>query len=73
MTIILELPEEDATLFRKCADLHNMSLSEFIRNTIFERIEDEHDLKVYREALGEFKKDPTTYTVEEMKERLNIK
>lgn len=73
MIISLELPEEDAALFRKYADLHNMSLSDFIRNIVFERIGDEHDLKVYREALGEFKKDPTTYTVEEMKERFKIK
>ena len=73
MTISLELPEEDVALFRKHADLHNMSLSEFIRNTVFERIEDEYDLKVYEEALKEFKKDPTTYTIEEMKKRFTSK
>lgn len=73
MTISLELPEEDVTLFRKHADLHNVSLSEFIRSTVFERIEDEYDLKVYEEALEEFKKDPTTYTVEEMKKRFTSK
>lgn len=73
MTVSLELPEEDVALFRKHADLHNMSLSEFIRNTVFERIEDEYDLKVYKEALEEFKKDPTTYTVEEMKKRFTSK
>lgn len=73
MTISLELPEEDAALFRKHADLHNMSLSDFIRNIVFERIEDEYDLKAYEEALEEFKKDPTTYTVEEIKERFKIK
>ena len=73
MTISLELPEEDVTLFRKNADLHNMSLSEFIRNAVFERIEDEYDLKVYEEALEEFKKDSTTYTVEEIKKRFTSK
>jgi len=73
MTISLELPDEDVALFKKYADLHNMSLSEFIRNTVLERIEDEYDLKVYKEAIEEFKKDPTTYTVQEMKERFKIK
>ena len=73
MTISLELPDEDVALFKKYADIHNMSLSEFIRNTVFERIEDEYDLKVYREAIDEFKKDSTTYTVQEMKERFKIK
>lgn len=73
MTISLELPDEDVTLFKKYACFHNMSLSEFIRNTVLERIEDEYDLKVYREAIDEFKKDPTIYTVQEMKERFKIK
>ena len=73
MAISLELSEEDVALFRKHADLHNISLSEFIRNAVFERIEDEYDLKVYEEALEEFKKDPTTYTLDEIKERFKIK
>lgn len=73
MTISLELPDEDVALFKKYADIHNMSLSEFIRNTVFERIEDEYDLNVYEEASEEFKKDSTTYTVQEMKKRLKIK
>ena len=73
MTISLELPDEDAALFKRYADLQNMSLSDFIRNTVFERIEDEYDLKVYEEAAEEFKKEPATYTVHEMKERLKIK
>lgn len=73
MTISLELPEEDVALFKKYADLYNMGLSEFIRSTVFERIEDEYDLKVYEEALEEFRKDSTTYTTEEMKKRLKIK
>ena len=72
MTISLELPDEDVALFKKYADIHNMSLSEFIRGTVLERIEDEY-LKVYREAIDEFKKDSTTYTVQEMKKRLKIK
>lgn len=73
MTISLELPDEDVALFKKYADIHNMSLSEFIRGTVLERIEDEYDLKVYREAIDEFKKDSTAYTVQEMKERFKIK
>lgn len=73
MTISLELPDEDAVLFKRYADLQNMSLSDFIRNTVFERIEDEFDLKVCEEASEEFKKEPATYTVQEMKERLKIK
>ena len=73
MTISLELPDEDVALFKKYAGLHNVSLSEFVIRTVFERIEDEYDLNVYEEASEEFKKDSTTYTVQEMKERFKIK
>lgn len=73
MTISLELPDEDVILFKKYANLHGLSLSEFIRNTVFERIEDEYDLKVYEEALEEFRKDHVTYSLDEMKERFKIK
>ena len=73
MTISLELSDGDVDLFKKYACLHNMSLSEFIIRSVFERIEDEYDLKVYEEVLEEFKKEPATYTVQEMKERLKIK
>ena len=72
MTISLRLSDEDEKLFKSYAKSNRMTLSEFIRNTVLERIEDEYDLKVYREALEEFKKDPTTYTLDEMKERLGM-
>ena len=72
MTVSLRLSDEDKKLFKSYAKSNRMTLSEFIRNTVLERIEDEYDLKVYREAVEEFKKDPTTYTLDEMKERLGI-
>lgn len=72
MTVSLRLSDEDEKLFKSYAKSNRMTLSEFIRNTVLERIEDEYDLKVYREAVDEFKKDPTTYTLDEMKERLGI-
>lgn len=72
MTVSLRLSDEDEKLFKSYAKSNRMTLSEFIRNTVLERIEDEYDLKVYREAVDEFKKDPTTYTLDEMKGRLGI-
>lgn len=72
MTISLRLSDEDEKLFKFYAKSNRMTLSEFIRNTVLERIEDEYDLKIYREAVDEFKKDPTTYTLDEMKERLGM-
>ena len=65
MIISLRLPDEDATLFRKYAELNNMTLSEMIRQTVLKRIEEDFDLETYRKALEEFKENPETTALEE--------
>lgn len=44
-----------------------MTISEFIRKAVFEKLEDELDLITYRKATQEYKADPQTYTLEEVK------
>ena len=72
MTISLRLSDEDEKLFKSYAKSNRMTLSEFIRNTVLERIGDEYDSKVYREAVEDLKKDSSTYTLDEVKERLGL-
>ena len=60
MIISLRLPDTDAALFRKYAELNGMNLSEMIRQTVLSRIEADFDLEVYRKALEEYKADPVT-------------
>ncbi len=72
MTISVRLNEEDSRLFRKYAEMNNMTLSDLVRQAIMERIEDEYDLKIYYEAMEEFKKNPVTYTHEEVKKMLEL-
>ena len=38
----LRLPKRELDIFRNYAKINNMSLSEMIRNTVMERIEDEY-------------------------------
>ncbi len=64
MIISLRLPDEDAVLFRKYAELNNMNLSEMIRQTVLARIEEDFDLETYRKALEEFKQNPETVPLE---------
>ena len=45
-------------------------MSDLIRNAVLEKIENEHDLKAYYEAIDEYKKNPKTYTHEEVKKIL---
>ena len=52
--------------------MHNMSLSDLIRNDILEKIEDEYDLKCYETAMEEYKKNPVTYTHGEVIKMLEL-
>lgn len=63
MIISLRLPDEDAALFRKYAELNSMNLSEMIRQVVISRIEADFDLETYRKALEEYRKNPETVEI----------
>ena len=72
MTISVRLSDKDTDLIKAYAKLNNISISELVRNAILEKIEDEYDLKCYYEAMEEFKKNPKTYTTEEVKQMMKM-
>lgn len=73
MTISLRLSNEDSLLIKKYAELKKMSVSELVRQSVMERIEDEYDLKAYQKAMENFRKDPTTYSLDEVERELGLK
>ncbi len=72
MAISLRLTEEESILIKKYADFKKMSVSELIRQTILERIEDEYDLDAYEKAMEEYRQNPKTYSHEEVKKMLEL-
>ncbi|WP_295916761.1 type II toxin-antitoxin system RelB family antitoxin [Anaerovibrio lipolyticus] len=58
-TISLRVPDRELNIFKDYAKINNSSLSEIIRRTMIERIEDEYDMSVF----DEYEKDKTTGTV----------
>lgn len=72
MTISVRLTDEDSRLFKKYAEMNNMTISDLVRQAILERIEDEYDLQLYYEAAEEFKNNPVTYSHEEAKKLLEL-
>lgn len=72
MTISVRLNDKDTDLIKAYAKLNNISISELVRNTILEKIEDEYDLKSYYEAIEEYNKNPKAYTMDEMKKELEL-
>ena len=52
-TISLRVPEEELRAFKSYAKINNWSLSDAIRRTMIERIEDEYDMRVFAEYEAE--------------------
>ena len=72
MTISVRLSDKDTELIKAYADMNNISLSDLIRNAVMEKIEDEYDLECYKKSINEYKKNPKTYTLDEVKEELGL-
>lgn len=72
MTISLRLSDEDTSLIKKYAELNRMSVSELIRQSVIERIEDEYDLKAYEKAMAEHKQNPVTFSLDEVERELGL-
>lgn len=72
MTISLRLSESDAMLFKKYAEIHGITISELVRRSVIECIEDEYDLKAYEEAMAEFEANPVTYSHEDVWAELGL-
>lgn len=72
MSISLRLNEVDTNIIKSYASMRGLSVSELIRRIVMEHIEEEFDLKEYEKAYAEYKKDPVTYTLDEVIEELDL-
>ena len=72
MTISVRLSNEETAIIKAYAKLNNISLSDLIRKAVLEKIEDEYDLESYKKAMKEYKNNPKTYTLDEIKKELDI-
>ncbi|MGN0455089.1 MAG: type II toxin-antitoxin system RelB family antitoxin [Ruminococcus sp.] len=72
MTISLRLNDEDTKLIKKYAEINNISISDLFRQSVLERIEDEYDLECYNKAMAEYKNNPVTHTLDEVKKELGL-
>ncbi len=70
MSISVRFSKEDENIIKKYAEINGLSVSELLRKSVMERIEDEIDLKLYKEVMDEFKNNPVTYTLDEVERKL---
>jgi hypothetical protein len=68
-TISIRLSEKEDLLVRNYAKMHCLSVSDLIRASVIEKIEDEIDLKHFDEALASMKK---TYSLHDVKKELGL-
>ncbi len=52
--------------------MNGLSVSELIRQSVIEHIEDEDDLKTYEKVIEEYKNNPVTYSLDEVKKELGL-
>ena len=73
MTISLRLNEADSMLFKKYAEMNGISVSELVRRSVLEHIEEEYDLQAYKEDIAEYRENPITYTLDEVEKELGLR
>ena len=72
MVVSIRLSEQETSLIKDYAKLYNTSVSDIIRRSILERIEDELDMRAYEKAKAEYLADPVTYSLDEVAKELGI-
>ncbi|MBJ6746444.1 CopG family transcriptional regulator [Streptococcus sp. 121] len=50
-TMTLRINDEDSNLIKNYLKVHGLTISEFARQSMLERIEDEYDLAILRQAM----------------------
>lgn len=73
MAISLRLNKADTLLFKKYAELNGITVSELVRRSVLEHIEDEYDLNAYEQAIKEFHDNPITYSLDEVEKELGLR
>lgn len=68
-TISIRLSEKEDLLVHNYAKMNHLSVSDLVRKSIIEKIENEIDLKTFDSALASMKK---TYSLKDVKKELGL-
>ena len=72
MSISLRVSEKEMAVIKSYANIRGSTVSEAVREAIFEKIEDEFDIKIYTELMRKHASDPKVYTHSEMLKKLDL-
>lgn len=72
MEVLIHLTKQENDLIESYAKSHNLSISEFFKNVVLEKIEDKIDVKLFNKAYTEHLNDGITYSHKELKKEINL-
>ena len=67
--VTINLKDEALKILEECAERKDISVSEFIRRAVLEKLEDEEDIRAADEAYAEYLKNPVTIPWKEAVEK----
>jgi predicted DNA-binding protein len=71
-TVTIRLDNDDKDLIARYARNKGRSISAIVRQAILAQIEDEYDLELYRKAIEDYRKNPVSYSLDEVAKLLEI-
>ena len=71
-TLTVRLDGSEKELISKYAEAYGYTISEFMRRSALERIEDELDLEAWESAKAEYDANPVTFSLKEVMEEFDI-
>ncbi len=71
-TVTIRLDNDDKDLIARYARNKGRSISDIVREAILAQIEDEYDLELYRKAIEDYRKNPVSYSLDEVAKLLEI-
>lgn len=70
--ITLRINDDDNKLVRDYAKANNITISDLVRNSVLEKIEDDIDLKLYNQAMKDHEENPQDISFDEMMTELGF-
>lgn len=69
-TISLKINPDDEKIIKEYAKSKKIPVSTLFRDAVFEKIENEMDLNLYKQAIQEYQENPDSISFEDMLEEL---
>ncbi|GCF94664.1 hypothetical protein NRIC_25550 [Enterococcus florum] len=63
--IPIRVSDDEMEMLKEYAKFENISVSALLRNSTFEKLEDQYDIKIAEQALKEHQKDPSTTSLKD--------